>query len=147
MARRARLQSLAVALICLGCGGRGGRPPEKPPTLRGPDGREYHLLERGPYKAYYDAWGRLQRIDYDADGDGRPDHIAHHDGARTPRLIEVDEDRDGLVDRWESYEQGRLVKVGLSRRGGAPDVWLFPQPDGGQARREYDEDGDGRVDR
>jgi hypothetical protein len=116
--------------------------------VKGPDGRLYHLVGKGPYKAFYDRWGRLQRLEYDANGDGRPDQIAHHDGARTPRTIEVDEDHDGTVDRWEDYDAaGKLTRVGTSRRGRGPDVWTTAGPDGQPARREYDEDGDGRPDR
>jgi hypothetical protein len=142
------LMACAWALCAAACGGRGGRPPEVPALIKGPDGREYRLIERGRYKAYYDAWGRLERIEYDQNGDGRTDHIAHHDGAKSPRLIEIDEDFDGSIDRWEDYDAaGTLVKVGASRRGRGPDVWSFPGPDSLPARKEYDDDGDGRIDR
>lgn len=119
-----------------------------PPLVQGPDGQVYHLLDRGPYKAFYDRWGRLERLEYDSNGDGRADQIAHHGGSRTARTIEVDEDFDGRIDRWEDYDAtAKLVKVGASRRGGRPDVWVVPGPEGQPARKEYDEDGDGRVDR
>lgn len=137
-----------LALAALGCGGLGGQPPGQLPLVRGADGQDYLLLDKGPYKAFYDSWGRLTRIEYDGNGDGRPDHIAHHAGTRMPNLIEVDEDLDGRMDRWESYDQdGRLLKVAASRRGAAPDVWNVLGPDGQPSRREYDDDGDGRVDR
>jgi hypothetical protein len=118
--------------------------------ITGPDGSDYYLLDRGAYKAFYDSWGRLQRIEYDSNGDGRPDHIAHHDGAKIPHLLEVDEDFDGRTDRWEDYDsRGVLSRAGVSRRGGdSPDLWILPGPDGvTPARKEYDDDGDGRVDR
>jgi hypothetical protein len=144
--------ALFTLVLCAGCAGRcgalGGLPPERPPLVTGPDGKTYHLVGRGPYKAFYDQWGRLQRLEYDQNGDGRADQIAHHDGARTPRTIEVDEDYDGTVDRWEDYDPaGRLARVGTSRRGRGPDLWTTPGPDGQVARKEYDEDGDGRPDR
>ena len=66
------------------CGARGGLPPPRPPTVTGPDGQTYHLVDKGPYKAFYDAWGRLQRIEYDSNGDGKPDQIARYDGRRHP---------------------------------------------------------------
>jgi len=143
---------LTTLVLCAGCAGRcgalGGLPPQRPPLVTGPDGKTYHLVGRGPYKAFYDQWGRLQRLEYDQNGDGRPDQVAHHDGARTPRTIEVDEDYDGVVDRWEDYDpSGRLTRVGTSRRGRGPDLWSAPGPDGQPARKEYDEDGDGRPDR
>lgn len=148
-AAASRRLALAAALPALACGGRGGLPPELPPVVKGPDGREYHLLDRGPYKGFYDKWGRLQRIEYDSNGDGKPDHIAHHEGEKTPRLLEVDEDFDGRTDRWEEYNpKGRMVKVGVSRRHtGSPDLWITPGPGDQPARREYDGDGDMRVDR
>ena len=147
--RGSLLLSLVLCAACAGrCGALGGLPPERPPLVTGPDGRTYHLVGRGPYQAFYDRWGRLQRLEYDQNGDGRADQVAHHDGARTPRTIEVDEDYDGVVDRWEDYDpSGRLSRVGSSRRGGAPDVWSAPGPDGQPVRKEYDEDGDGRPDR
>ena len=135
--------------MALACGGRDGMPPELPPVLKGPDGREYRLLDRGAYKGFYDKWGRLQRIEYDSNGDGKPDYIAHHDGEKSPHLLEVDEDFDGRTDRWEEYDpSGRLVKIGFSRRHrGFPDLWITPGPGDQPAKREYDEDGDMRVDR
>jgi hypothetical protein len=149
MPTRARQVALvALTLVALACGGRAGQPPGQLPVVRGADGRTYTLLDKGAYKAFYDSWGRLVRIEYDSNGDGKPDYIAHHDGAKTPRLIEVDEDFDGNTDRWESYSpEGRLLKVGVSRHGHGPDLWNVLGPDGQPARREYDDDGDGRVER
>ena len=149
---RAILLALALAAVaCSGrsCGGLDGKPPPLPPTVTGPDGREYYLLDRGAYKAFYDPWGRLQRIEYDSNGDGKPDHIAHHDGEKSPHLLEVDEDFDGSTDRWEEYDaRGVLTRVGVSRRGGQPDLWFVPGPDGlSPARKEYDDDHDGRLER
>jgi hypothetical protein len=140
----------SVACSVRSCGGLEGKPPMLPPMVTGPDGREYYLLDRGPYKAFYDPWGRLQRIEYDSNGDGKPDHIAHHDGEKSPRLLEVDEDFDSRIDRWEEYDgRGVLVRVGVSRHGGdRPDLWIIPGPDGlTPARKEYDDDGDGKAER
>jgi hypothetical protein len=140
---------ISFALVSLNCGGRGGLPPTLPPLVTRADGKQYHLVEKGPYKAYYDRWGRLEIIEYDSNGDGRADHITHHkDGAKTPELIEIDTDFDGYVDQWEYYDPaGKLIKIGSARRGHSPDLWTFPGPDGQPVRREYDDDGDGRVDR
>ena len=142
---------LAAALLaasCAGqCGARGGLPPPRPPTVTGPDGKKYHLVDRGPYKAFYDAWGRLQRIEYDSNGDGRPDYIARHDGRHRPYQIDVDSDFDGRTDRWERYDdEGRLVKVGTAREPGrAPDLWTFVTAPGEPERREHDANGDGVI--
>jgi hypothetical protein len=147
--RGSSLLVLALLSGCAGqCGARGGLPPERPPLVKGPDGRTYHLVGKGPYKAFYDRWGRLQRLEYDGNGDGRADQVAHHDGARTPRTIEVDVDYDGAVDRWEDYDAaGKLGRVGTSRRGRGPDRWTTAGADGQPARIEYDDDGDGKPDR
>jgi hypothetical protein len=139
-----------LAASCAGqCGARGGLPPPRPPTVKGPDGKKYHLVDKGPYKAFYDRWGRLQRIEYDSNGDGRADHIALHEGRRHPHRIDVDADFDGRTDRWEMYDDdGKLLKVGTaSGPGKAPDAWTTGDAAGEPARREHDEDGDGAIDR
>jgi hypothetical protein len=140
----------AASLVALAsCGGLGGMPAELPPLIKGPDGREYRLLDRGAYKGFYDRYGLLQRIEYDSNGDGRADHIAHHGGQKLPHRLDVDEDFDGLTDRWEDYDPaGVLVKVGFSRRRkGHPDLWVYPGPGDLPSRKEYDETGDLRPDR
>jgi hypothetical protein len=117
--------------------------------VKGPDGKKYHLVDKGPYKAFYDAWGRLQRIEYDSNGDGRPDQIALHDGRKHPHQLDVDSDFDGRTDRWERYDdEGRLLKVGTaSAPGRAPDLWTVIGPPGAPERREHDADGDGVMER
>jgi hypothetical protein len=147
MPRRKVRALLVGALLAAACGGRRSQP-DVPPLVKGPDGKEYHVVAKGRYVAYYDRWGRLDRIEYDSNGDGKPDCFSHHDGAKTPHLIEVDEDFDGKIDRWEDYDPaGKLVKVGVSRRGHGPDLWSLPGPGDTTARKEYDEDGDGKIDR
>src|SRR5690348_6393835 len=80
---------LPAVLLLAACGGRGGLPPERPPVVKGPDGTEYLLLDRGKYKGFYDRWGRLQRIEYDSNGDGKPYVIAYHDGAKSPHQLAI----------------------------------------------------------
>jgi hypothetical protein len=145
---RSRLAVGALGVVLAACEGR-TRPQDLAAHIKGPDGKEYLLLDRGAYKGIYDPWGRLQRIEYDANGDGRPDHVAYHDGAKSPHRLDVDENFDGSFDRWEDYDtQGRLTKVGLSRkRKGAPDLWVTAGPGDLPAKKEYDDDGDMRVDR
>jgi hypothetical protein len=144
---------VAAALLtggCAGhCGARGGLPPNRPPLVRLADGREYHLLDKGPYKAFYDRWGRIQRLEYDSNGDGKPDQIALHDGRKVPHEVDVDSDFDGKTDRWEEYDpEGRVIRVGISRRNdGRPDEWTSFGPDGQPQRRDHDDDGDGRPER
>ncbi len=130
------------------CGGLGGRPPAVPPIVKDKDGRVHYVVDRGPYRAYYDTLGQLERIEHDSNGDGRGDYIIHYDPARRVGLVEVDEDFDGWVDRWEYYDvNGVLERVGRARHGHRADVWTYPASAAGPARTEYDEDGDGKVDR
>jgi hypothetical protein len=150
IARRALLLLLAASSVACArqCGGLGGGSPASLPLIVGPDGVKRYLDDKGAYKAWYDYWGRLERIEYDKTGDGKPDHIAHYMGGRTARLLEVDEDGNGALDRWEYYDEaGALLKVGTSRKGGGPDLWTFPGPGDQPRRLEYDDDHDGRVER
>jgi hypothetical protein len=119
------------------------------PTVRRSDGREYRLLDKGAWKGFYDAQGRIAIIEYDSNGDGKADYVAHYDERRQIRLIEVDEDHDGWADRFESYDAaGVLEKVGRWRRQrGRADEWTYRAPDGRPARIEYDDDGDGVPER
>lgn len=141
--------ALGAACSDRACGGRGGLPPGGMALVKRGDGREYRLLDKGSWKGYYDAQGRIAVIEYDSSGDGRPDYIAHYDAERHIRLIEVDEDNDAWVDRWEYYDaSGRLEKVGRwRRRRGHVDEWTFRGADGLTSRIEYDDDGDGRPER
>ena len=142
---------LAVVLPLAGCERFcRSEPPAQPqvPTLRAPDGREYVLLARGVNKPFYDAKGALERVEYDRNGDGKTDQIARHDGKRIPEIVENDDDFDGTTDNWVYYNPaGVLMKVGNARKGNKPDFWLYAGPDGKATRQEYDEDGDGKVDR
>jgi hypothetical protein len=112
---------LVSALALAGCEGfcRSEPPPPPPvPTVKGPDGREYVLLVKGG-KPTFDAKGLLDRVEYDRNGDGRPDQIAHHNGQRTPEVLDNDDDFDGVTDNWLYYNPaGVLVKIGSSRKGG-----------------------------
>ena len=116
--------------------------------------------------------GRLRILRYDADGDGKVDTISHMDGSRV-LSIEIDKNEDGVIDRWEHYDNDqKLEKVGFSRANdGKEDTWLYARSDGSIeridislardgtiTRREYyengvvvraeeDSDGDGAVDK
>lgn len=143
--------ALLVASACgdRACGGRGGLPPGRLPMVERGDGRSYHFLDKGSWKGYYDEQGRIAVVEYDSNGNGRADHIAHYDERRQIRLIEVDEDHDAWVDRWEHYDAaGLLEKVGRWRRSpGHADEWTYRAPDGQLARIEYDDTGDGEATR
>jgi hypothetical protein len=142
---------LGVALMlsgCRGCGARGGRPPGRPQIVTGTDGATRYEVDKGNVQAYYDHWGRLERIEVDSNGDGKPDRVSHHMGKKEPSRVDIDTDFDGHFDRWEYYDDaGRLTKIGASRRGDAPDMWAVLDGQGHVVRREYDDDHKGRIDR
>src|SRR5262245_55242050 len=75
-----------------------------------------------PAATYDQASGRLKELAFDTTRNGRNDAIGFMDGTRVHR-IEVDEDEDGKVDRWEFYDsKRRLERVGFSRlHSGVPD--------------------------
>jgi hypothetical protein len=132
-----------------------------------------HSGERDRPAAEYDTeTGRLQRLAFDSNEDGRNDAAGILDGARV-KQIELDSSGNGAIDRWEFYDgQGRVTKVGMSRqddgvmdavaimgsdqhlvrlevstrRDGRFDRFEFYQA-GRLARAEEDSDGDGRVDK
>lgn len=112
-------------------------------------GPRVRLVEKGPYQALYGPDGRLQRLVYDRDADGRAEIVTLFAPTGKPLRAEIDTDGDSVVDRWEYFRtDGALEKVGLSRRrNGRPDEWDFPDAAGALARRELDEDGDGKADR
>jgi len=132
------------------CGGVGNRPPAPLPIVKDArSGQTFYVLDRGEYKAYYDSLGQLVRIEHDTNGDGRAEEIARYDGQKEPSVVEIDEDSDGWIDRWEYYDQkGKLLRVGRSHKTkGQPDEWTTRDEQGRTTRVEHDEDGDGRVDR
>ena len=150
---RARALLLVLVGLTAACGERGcscarTRSEVEWTRVQGEDGEELRLVERGPYRAYYDTQGRLKRVEVDSNEDGKVDNIAYHDGSERPILLEVDTNFDGVIDRWEHYdEQGQLVKVGSASGGGPPERWAYLGPDGLPVRMEYDADANGKVER
>ena len=67
LARRFLLAGLALTAVACArrCGGLGGQPPIGDAVkVIGPDGQEVLLVDKGAYKAWYDKWGRLGRIEF-----------------------------------------------------------------------------------
>jgi hypothetical protein len=114
----------------------------------------------------YDTTGRLTRLTYDRNGDGKIDTWGYMDGARVVR-VEMDENGDGQVDRWE-YHKGSSGSTGSTgSTGSGPtssvDTTLeridrSTRHDGTISRRDYfdhgvlarveeDTDGDGKIDK
>lgn len=111
----------AVALSTVAC--RLPAPEAKQPLT---------LVEKGATQSVFDAQGRLQRVLVDADGDTRADAQFLCGPEGTPRVAEIDVDRDGVVDRWEHFAaDGSLERPGRLL----------------QSIEELDTDGDGRGDR
>src|SRR3954468_2478596 len=50
----------------------------------------------------YDAAGKLQKLEYDRDNDGKVDTYGYMDGTRVVR-VEVDQNADGKIDLWEFH--------------------------------------------
>ena len=109
----------------------------------------------------YDTSGKLQKLQYDRNGDGKVDTWGYMDGARVVR-VEVDENGDGAVDRWEFHRHAS----GASTPGAGPAgpdktverIERATRFDGQVSRREYfdngmltkieeDTDGNGKVDK
>jgi hypothetical protein len=109
-------------------------------------------------KPEYDDKGKLQKIEYDRNNDGRVDTWGYMDGARVVR-VEVDENGDGQVDRWEYHTSNAAstspvagVDATLER------IERATKFDGQISRKEYftggvlsqieeDTNGDGRMDK
>jgi len=92
--------------------------------------------------------GRLKRIEFDTTHNGRNDAVGIMDGTHVER-IEVDEDEDGIIDRWEFYNADRrLERVGFSRQhNGVMDSIAFFAKDGAMERIEMSTRGDGHFNR
>jgi hypothetical protein len=137
---------LILALSAAACGRACGR--DELPVVTEADGRRYRLLDKGLYKAFYSMDGKLQRLEYDNNGDGRPEQVDFHDGLPRPRQTLLDANSDGKVERWEWYDaSGHLTKVALSAAGGGQEQWVHLDAAGLPTRWEYDTDRDGKVDR
>jgi hypothetical protein len=110
-------------------------------------------------QAGYDAKGRLQKIAYDRNGDGKPDAWGYMDGAHVVR-VEVDENGDGTIDRWEFHrpdagpagaaaaDVDRTLEhiERATKLDGHVSRWEY-FTDGVLSRVEEDADGDGKVDK
>lgn len=112
----------------------------------------------GAVPTYNTDSGRLERISYDRDKDGKPDAWLFMDGTRATRA-ELDENHDGRVDRWEHYgaaltpvsggtaPRGEMVRAEQDTRfDGKVSRWETYEA-GQLAKVEEDTTGDGRADK
>ncbi len=101
-----------------------------------------------PKAEYSPQTGRLQRLTFDANRNGRNESVSVMDGTRILR-IELDLDENGKVERWDFYGPDRKIeKVGFaSRNDGVLDSQAFYSADGALQRMEISTRRDGRFDR
>jgi hypothetical protein len=101
-----------------------------------------------PKAEYSEESGRLQRLTFDANEDGRNDAVGVMDGTRVSR-IELDTSGNGRTDRWEFYDADRrLRRVGLSRQDdGVMDAVAVYASDEQLLQLEVSTRRDGRFDR
>ena len=101
-----------------------------------------------PVADYDQGTGRLRRIAFDANKNGRNDTVSYMDGTRIIR-VELDLDENGKVERWDFYRpDGKLEKVGFaSRNDSVMDSQAFYEPAGVLQRIEISTKRDGRFDR
>ena len=92
--------------------------------------------------------GRLKKLDYDSNKNGRMDSFSYWDATRCIR-IEIDHDEDGKIDRWEYYdEHNKIERVGSSSKDDeVQDTWAYPDATGFLAKVETDTDRDGTIDK
>ena len=109
----------------------------------------------------YDSSGKLEKLEYDRNNDGKPDTWGFMNGTRVVR-VEVDENGDGVVDRWEFHraDGGTSGTPGVTQPAdrtlehveratkfdGKVSRWEY-FTDGVLARIEEDTDGDSKVDK
>jgi len=96
----------------------------------------------------YDHAGQLELLIYDANGNVHLDTWAYWEADRVIRR-EVDENEDGVIDRWEYVgPDGDIEKVGFSTsRDAVVDAWRFLREDGTVERIEYSIRRDGQISR
>jgi hypothetical protein len=101
--------------------------PGTPAAARSPDGRS--VLDRAEDT---DGAEIVTRREFYVDG--------------VVRRVEEDTDLDGRTDKWEEFEEGRLVTLALDLAGGgAPTRRLTYDRSGNVVKLEADDDGDGRF--
>jgi antitoxin component YwqK of YwqJK toxin-antitoxin module len=126
------------------------------------------LIEQGRkgklQKTFYAVGGTVERIEKDSDRDGtfestweyssgvlqrvtKPRGVWHYNKKGKLRRAELDEDRNGRIERIEYYQGvNRLAKVEeLTVKGEVRCTWHY-DANGNPQRSEEDTDGDGRLD-
>jgi hypothetical protein len=115
-----------------------GRSPE----IKANDTKPVNTVGNERLAPEYDQAGKLTKLSYDRDGDGKPDTWGYMDGSRVVR-VEVDENGDGKVDRWEYHKEGADAPAGSPGTPPAPGAG----PDKSIERIERATHHDGKVNR
>lgn len=115
-----------------------------------PDPRRtnFEIVGKDARAKYDPKTGKLQRIDADLNKNGTIETFSYWDGTRVHR-IEIDNDEDGKIDRWEHYDaQNKVERVGTSSKDDqVADTWTYPDQRGFLARVETDTNRDGVIDK
>lgn len=127
----------AVALTLAAC--------KAPPDIRRTN---FEIRGKEGVAKYDPKTGRLQKLDFDQNKNGRMDSFSFMDATRVIR-IEMDQDEDGKIDRWEHYDaNNKIERVGTSSRDDeVQDTFAYPDANGFLARVEFDTDRDGNIDK
>ncbi len=117
--------------------------------IKDASGVEVRLLEKPPYTYLYGLDGALRQINFDSNADGKADVFAYFAGRNTPERLEIDENRDGKIDRREEYNlEGVMVRFSTAAKGGAPERFIEIDPvTKATTQVETDADHDGRRER
>jgi hypothetical protein len=115
-----------------------------------PDPRRTNFEIRGKegVAKYDEKTGRLKKLDYDSNKNGKMDSFSYWDATRCIR-IEMDQDEDGKIDRWEYYdEKNKIERVGSSSKDDeVQDTYAYPDANGFLAKVETDTNRDGAIDK
>ncbi|MEO5761715.1 MAG: hypothetical protein ABIR28_05315 [Vicinamibacteria bacterium] len=141
-----------ISLATMACG-LGSEPPapDLPPwrLVKDAKGVEMRLTEKPPYTYLYGLDGILRELKFDSNGDQKPDVFAFFSGRTTPDRLEIDENRDGKIDRWEEYNpEGQMMRYATSAKGGIAERFIEINPvTKSTLRVETDADHDGKRER
>jgi hypothetical protein len=87
---------------------------------------------------YNEQTNRLEQLMYDSNLNGTLDAWGHMDATRV-LWVEIDQDEDGVIERWEYYgPDQKLVKIGYSTTNdGKVNAWAYRDSDGLLSRLEF----------
>ena len=97
------------------------------PSRRLPGG--YRLVQKQQFQALYGPDGRIARLLYDRNRDGRAESVVLYWPNGKPQRGELDTDEDGAVDRWEQFNtDGTLARADVdANRDGRADRTDYPR--------------------